>query len=107
MEFLGTDATDTTEIIEFDPHQPPTHWDQGPFLPEPLIGPCLVNINEQETAVIGGSAGGQAKTSIHVYNWHSKLWRMGPGLNLARSAHACVKIKNPVGDRWTVIISGT
>ena len=68
----------------------------------------LVNINNCETAYIGGySSNSSAQSSaIHIYNWNTEEWRGGPDLNMPRDGHRCIKIKNPEGERWTVIIAG-
>jgi len=101
-------AIDSTEIIPFDPKHVPDHWHDGPALPEPLYGGCLVNINDCETAYIGGYSSNISSQSsaIHIYNWNTDEWRAGPNLNVPRDGHECVKIKNPLGERWTVIIAG-
>ena len=68
----------------------------------------LVNINNCETAYIGGYSSNSTtqSSSIHIYNWNTEEWRDGPDLNMPRDGHRCIKIKNPEGERWTVIIAG-
>lgn len=106
------ETLDTTELIHFDTKtDSPDHWDDGPVLPEPLFGTCLVNINDCETAVIGGIRATpptfEASNQIYIYNWNTKLWATSPAtLNVNRGSHECSKILNPAGDRWTVIIAG-
>ena len=97
----------STELLEVDHKNHPDHWDHGPDLPEPSQGGCLININQCETAYIGGRTGSSStEDRIFIYNWHEKLWTQGPTLNTARSNHECILLKDPEGERWKIVIAG-
>ena len=104
-------------------------WKLGSPLPENKVLGCMLAINECEVAYIGGLAQDSvATTSIFIYNCKTKDWRIAEEtlsivmllmtrkiffvskvisfLDTPRADHACTLLKNPEGDRPTVVIFG-
>lgn len=89
------------------------YWAEGPETPNNFVYGCGVNINDNETAIIGGHYDGEsndmeAEEEIFIYNWNTDTWREVP-MYLPRSFDypGCTLIDSPhVTNNPVVIIQG-
>ena len=104
-------------------------WKFGTAMPEARVAGCMLAINDCEVAYIGGASflTQNGTSTIFIYNCETKEWRTAsetlskaPMVIMAikiintfhvfvamnRYFHKCVLLKNPEGDRPTVVIFG-
>ena len=83
-------------------------WKIGAPMPESRILGCMLTINNCEVAYIGGAnSTANSTNTILIYNCETKEWRQAAEtLSTPRVYHQCVLLKNPMGDRPTVVVFG-
>lgn len=85
-------------------------WEQGPDLPDGFLhSHCVVELNGEETMVVGGSSEyAQFSSKTWIFNWGLEKWRHGPPLMQGRSGHVCGRVfrHNSELDSEIVVVSG-
>ena len=79
---------------------------KGPDLPGAVTDHCIVSLNNNEFAIIGGNGAlGFSGNTTWIYNFASQQWTKGPELKLPRFSHACAIFKD-IDDRKKIIVTG-
>ena len=61
---------------------------QGTELPYALHQHAMINMENENTMVIGGWTESDYSAQTHTYNHYHKIWSVGPSLIQARRNHA-------------------
>ena len=83
----------TTEYIYEDSSVKP-----GPILPEILIKPCVIQVDEYQTIIVGGKR-------TWLYSHKSQTWREGPELN-GDGGRACGKMYSAFHEKEIIVAIG-
>jgi len=81
-------------------------FEKGPVLPVTVTAHCATNINECESAIIGGESKAGEGNRIFTYNWKTDVWREGPRIKNDNplGQFDCDLIKDPETHHPVVVI---
>ena len=87
------------------------YWTEGPKLRSPVKYHCTVQINECETAIVGGQrdytdGDENGFRHIDIYNWNTETWRTGPTLVSDHELTSCALIHDPQTMHPVVVVMG-
>ena len=90
-----------TEYILHDGRQ-----EDGPDLPIPLHSHAAIQINESNFMIVGGALKKSSGVIDKTWLYSNGIWIDGPVLTKARYRHSVGKIRDPITQKYYIVVTG-